>query len=85
MTGIKNKAGKSGCNHCRDEKHWMDNCPHRHVTGAALEALCKKNMAALQLLHMGEEKDKGGESDNDPSTVGEMLVTRRSQPRNTLV
>ena len=37
MTGIKNKAGKSGCNHCRDETHWMDNCPHLHVTSEALE------------------------------------------------
>ena len=43
MTGIRNKAGKSGCNYCRDETHWMDNCPHLHVTGEALEALRKKN------------------------------------------
>ena len=24
MTSIRNKAGKSGFNHCRDEIHWMD-------------------------------------------------------------
>ena len=67
MAGIRNKAGKSGCNHCRGEKHWMDNCPHQHVTGAALDALRKKNTAVPQLLHAGEEKDKEGESDDDPS------------------
>ena len=71
MTGIKNKADKSGCNHCRDKTHWMDNCPHLHVTSEALEALRKKNTAAPQLLHAGEEKDKGGESDNDHS-LGEL-------------
>ena len=69
MTSIKNKAGKSGYNHCRDEKHWTDDCLHRHVTGTALNALRlrKKNTDAPQLLHTGKEKDKGGESDNDPS------------------
>ena len=67
MTGIRNKAGKSGCNHCRDEKHWIDNCPHRHVTGATLDALRKKNTPAPQLLHVGKEKDKRGESDDNPS------------------
>ena len=66
MTGIKNTADTSGCNRCRDEKHWIDNCTHRHVTGAALEALRKNNTAAPQLLHASEEKDKGGESDDDP-------------------
>ena len=49
----------------------MDNCPHLHVTGEALAALRKKNTAAPQLLHVCKEKDKGGESDNDPS-LGEM-------------
>ena len=46
MAGIKNKAGKIGCNHCHNGKHWIYNCPHRHVTGAALDALGKKNTAA---------------------------------------
>ena len=46
MTGIKNKAGKSGCNHYRDKKHWIGNCPYRHMTGAALGTLCKTNTAA---------------------------------------
>ena len=67
MTGIRNKAVKSRCNHCRDETHWMDNCPHLQVAGEALEALRKKNTTAPQLLHAGEEKDNGGESDDDPS------------------
>ena len=71
MIGIKNKAGKNGCNHCRDETHWMNNCPHLHVTSEALEALHKKNAAAPQLLHAGDEKDKGVESDDDPS-LGEL-------------
>ena len=57
MTDIRNKAGKSGCNHCRDETHWMDSCPHLHVTGEALEALRRKNTAAPQLLRAGEEKE----------------------------
>ena len=59
MIGIRNKAGKSGCNFYCDEKHWIDNCLHRHVTGAALDALCKKNTPAPQLLHAGKKKDKG--------------------------
>ena len=71
MTGIKNKAGKSGCNHCCNETHWMDNFPHLHATGEALESLRKKSTAAPQLLHAGEEKDKGGESDDDPG-LGEL-------------
>ena len=37
------------------------------MTGEALEALRKKNTTALQLLHTGEEKDNGDESDGDPS------------------
>ena len=45
----------------------MDSCPHLHVTDEALEALRKKNTAAPQLLHAGEEKENGGESDDDPS------------------
>ena len=49
-TGIRNKACKSGCNHCRDKKHWMDNCLHRHVTDTALGALPKKNTVVSQLL-----------------------------------
>ena len=57
MTGIRNTAGKSGCNHCCDETHWIDNCPHLQVTGEALEVLRKKNTIAPQLLHAGEEKD----------------------------
>ena len=36
------------------------------MTGTALNALRKKNTAALQLLHAGEEKDSGGKSDDDP-------------------
>ena len=67
MTDIRNKTDKSGCNHCRDKTYWMDICPHLQVTGEALEALRKKNTAAPQLLHAGEEKDNGGESDDDPS------------------
>ena len=61
MTSIKNKVGKSGCNHCCDETDWMDNCPHIHVTGEALEALRKKNTAAPQVLHTrrrGEGKQR---------------------------
>ena len=69
MTGIKNKAGKSGCNHCRDETHWMDNYPHLRVTGEALEALRKKNTGAPQLLHEGEEQENEGESCDDPSQI----------------
>ena len=67
MTGIANKAGKTGCNHCRDPKHCMENCPHRHVTGAELKVLRKKHTAAPQLLHVGKGKDKGGDSDDGPS------------------
>ena len=50
-------------------KHWMDNCPHRHVTGEALDALHKKNAAAPPLLHADKEKDKVGESDDDGSLI----------------
>ena len=67
MTGIANKAGKTGCNHCCDPKHWMENCPNRHPTGAELGALRKKDVAVSQLLHVGEGTGKGGESDDDPS------------------
>ena len=67
MTGIDNKAGKTGCNHCRNPKHWLENCPHWHVAGADLEVLRKKHTAAPQLLHFGEGKNRGDESDNDPS------------------
>ena len=41
------------------------------MTVKAIEALCKKNMAAPQLLHAGKEKENGGESDDDPS-LGEL-------------
>ena len=42
MTGIANKSGKTGCNHCRDPKHWLENFLNRHVTGADHEVLRKK-------------------------------------------
>ena len=41
------------------------------MAGEVLEALRKKNTAAPQLLHAGEEKEKGGESDDDP-ILGEL-------------
>ena len=67
MTGIANKAGKTGCNHCCDPKHWLENCPHRHATGVELEALHNKHKAAPQLLHVGKRTGNRGESDDDPS------------------
>ena len=67
MTNITNKADKTRYNHCRDPKHWLENCPHRHVTSAELQAIRRKHMAALQLLHAGEGTENGGELDDDPS------------------
>lgn len=88
MTGVTNLAGVSGCFHCWDKSHWKNKCKNRHVTGAELVALRKKNMGASvapQLLHVSEEKEETGDVEDDPSLGDLEGVALASPAAGTIV
>ena len=62
MTGIRNKAGREGCDICGAKNHWKATCPHEHASDEELKNIRARNAASPQLLEVGStEQEVGGE------------------------
>ena len=57
MTGIRNKAGREGCDKCGARDHWKATCPHADASPAELVILRAKNSVGPQLVTVGRPDD----------------------------
>ena len=57
MTGIRNKAGREGCNKCGARDHWKATCQHADASPAELAILWAKYSASPQLVTVGVPDD----------------------------
>ena len=58
MTGITNKAGRSGCDHCGAANHWKATCPHKGKTAEEMRDIRAKNSAGPQLVEVADTTSK---------------------------
>ena len=63
MTGIKNKAGKFGCNKCGAEDHWIRSCPQAL---AEERAAGRPDLPEPQLVEAGEQETGGRGQEPEP-------------------
>ena len=63
MTGITNKQGRSGCDHCGAANHWMATCPHKGKTADELQVIRAKNSASPQLVEVADMASKKKEEE----------------------
>ena len=64
MTGITNKAGRSGCVMCGAANHWKVTCPHKNKTADELKLIRARNEASPELVEV---------ADTDKKNTGEEL------------
>ena len=65
MTGITNKAGRSGCDHCGAANHWKATCPHKGKTAEEMRDIRAKNSAGPQLVEVADTPSKKKEEEQE--------------------